>query len=80
MIYISINGDFMIINYFVGQHLALPMLGYVVELHIPALSSRHTDSSNETVTVNGAASLATPVPDLFPTLLPLVEHLHFQNI
>ena len=52
------------------------MLGYVVELHIPALSSRHTDSSNETVTVNGAASLATHVPDLFPTLLPLVEHLH----
>ena len=52
------------------------MLGYVVELHIPALSSRHTDSSNETVTVNGAGNLASCIPDLFPTLLPLVDHLH----
>ena len=59
-----------------GQHLTLPLLGCVLELHIPATSSRHTDNSNETVTVSGSGVPQTPLPDLFPTLLPLLEHLH----
>jgi hypothetical protein len=60
-----------------GEHLSLPVLGTVVELHIPAHSSRHTDNSNETVTVSrGLGSLVAPPADLFPTLLPLLESLH----
>ena len=51
------------------------MLGSVIELYIPALSSRHTDCSNETVTVSGGGG-TSPLPDLFPTLLPLLDHLH----
>jgi hypothetical protein len=50
------------------------VLGTVVELHIPAHSSRHTDNSNETVTVS--RGLVPTPPDLFPTLLPLLESLH----
>jgi len=59
-----------------GQHLTLPLLGCLLELHIPALSSRHTDNSNETVTVSGSGVPQPPLPDLFPTLLPFIEHLH----
>lgn len=58
-----------------GQHLTLPLLGTVLELHIPALSSRHTDNSIETVTVSGGVSVP-PMPDLFPTLLPLLDQLY----
>ena len=55
------------------------MLGTVVELHVPAHSSRHTDNSNETVTVSrGLGGLVPAPPDLFPTLLPLLESLHIQ--
>ncbi|XP_023322220.1 protein DENND6A [Eurytemora carolleeae] len=59
-----------------GHHLTLPMLGSLIELHIPALSSRHTDNSNETVTVSGGGVSVPNLPDLYPTLLPLLEHLH----
>lgn len=52
------------------------MLGSLIELHIPALSSRHTDNSNETVTVSGGGVSVPNLPDLYPTLLPLLEHLH----
>ena len=55
----------------------MPVLGTVVELHVPAHSSRHTDNSNETVTVSrGLGGLVPAPPDLFPTLLPLLESLH----
>jgi len=62
-----------------GQHLTLPLLGSIIELHIPSLSSRHTDNSNETVTVNSTSigmSSAVLGTDLFPVLFPLLEQLH----
>jgi hypothetical protein len=61
-----------------GQYLTLPLLGSVIELYIPCLSSRHTDNSNETVTVSESSSLQglPQPPDLFPTLYPLLEQLH----
>ena len=52
------------------------MLGSVLELHVPSLSSRHTDNSSETVTVSGGGVSGPPPPDLFPTLVPLLEQLH----
>jgi len=60
-----------------GQFLTLPLLGSVIELHIPSLSSRHSDNSLETVTVNDSSTgLQCQPPDLYPTLYPLLEQLH----
>ena len=67
---------FIIVKIYLGHHLTLPMLGSLLELHIPALSSRHTDNSNETVTVSGGGVSVPNQPDLYPTLLPLLEHIH----
>jgi len=62
-----------------GNHLTLPVLGTLVELHIPALSSRSGESSCETVTISSSAPLcplSSLETELFPILLPLLDHLH----
>lgn len=62
-----------------GTHLTLPVLGTLIELYIPALSSRSGESSCETVTISSSAPLCPISPsdtELFPILLPLLEHLH----
>jgi len=62
-----------------GHHLTLPVLGTLIELHIPATTARSGDSSCETVTISSSAPLCPLTPldtELFPVLLPLLEHLH----
>jgi len=62
-----------------GHHLTLPVLGTLIELHIPAVTSRSGDSSCETVTISSTAPMVPLSPldtELFPVLLPLLDHLH----
>lgn len=63
-----------------GHHLTLPLLGTLLELHIPSASSRAGEACQETVTVSSAAPLC-PLPaldscSLFSVLLPLLDSVH----
>jgi len=62
-----------------GHHLTLPLLGTLIELHIPSSTARSGDSSCETVTVSSSAPMS-PLSlldtELFLVLLPMLEHLH----
>jgi len=60
-----------------GQHLTLPVMGSLIQLHIPCVSSRSVETGSETVTISSSMPL-TPLPesDLFTVLLPLLDHLH----
>ena len=60
-------------------HITLPVLGTLIELHIPATIGRSGVSSCETVIIYSSASLC-PLSfldtKLFPLLLPLLDNLH----
>jgi len=63
-----------------GAHLTLPLLGSLIDLHIPSVASRAGEASQETVTVSSSGPLV-PLPSLdstslFSVLLPLLESLH----
>ena len=63
-----------------GRHLTLPLLGTLVELHIPSVSSRAGEACQETVTVSSSGPLC-PLPSLeatslFSVLLPLLDSVH----
>jgi len=64
-----------------GEHLTLPLLGSLIELHIPSASSRGGESSQETCTISSPGPL-TPLGSseagsgLFSVLLPLLDSLH----
>ena len=63
-----------------GRHLTLPLLGTLLELHIPPASCRAGETCQETVTVSSTGPLH-PLPSLeagsfFSVLLPLLDSLH----
>jgi len=63
-----------------GRHLTLPLLGTLVELHVPSISCRAGEACQETVTVSSSGPLC-PLPSLeatslFSVLLPLLDSVH----
>lgn len=63
-----------------GHHLTLPLLGTLVELHLPSNTSRAGETCQETVTVSSSGPLC-PLPaietgSLFSVLLPLLDSVH----
>lgn len=62
-----------------GHHLTLPILGTLLGLHIPSVTSRAGEACQETVTISSSAPLcplSMESGSLFSVLLPLLDSVH----
>ena len=57
-----------------GSHLTLPVLGSLLQLHLPPLNDQ--TSIQETVSWSGESASVTVSTELFSVMSPLLDHLH----